>query len=168
MHSDGRKSSMEEEATTSRAREILEAYGARFQNWPDLERAAVLTRVEADAALAAARREQDALDEALGALGPVSAPATLAVRLLDDFDTAMERRRSQIWPRIRAVAEALGYAMWPGAPLWQPLSALGLALALGLLAGAVLPTDQPIRETDPTVASSPLDMSASLDSIDLI
>lgn len=173
MGSGNDQKTTDEDVAAVRARQVLEAYGARSENWPQSERAALQERIESDSALQALLVQEGALDSALARLSSVTAPATLAVRLLNDFDMEANGKRSHIWTRLRLVANALGHAVWPGAPLWQPMSALGVSLLLGLLLGVLLPAGQPTRDTevrdsDVTVVSSPLDMSASPDSIELI
>lgn len=58
------------------------------------------------------------------------------VRLLAAYDAFQARRHDGIAGALRAAAEAI----WPGAPLWAPLSAFACALVLGAGIGAALPS----------------------------
>ncbi len=86
--------------------------------------------------------------ETLSTLPPVDVSAGLAVRILADFDRVVARRHGT----LRRFADLL----WPGAPLWQPATALALSLICGLTAGGLLPgavaaaaqTDQLLQISD--------------------
>jgi hypothetical protein len=60
----------------------------------------------------------------------------LLARVLADFDRATARRKTSL-------LHVIGDWIWPGAALWQPASALVLALVIGILAGAFMPFDLP-------------------------
>ena len=81
-----------------------------------------------------------------------SVPVTpgLQARILADFDRGAARRG---W------TSRLAEAVWPGAPLWRPATALAAALALGVLAGSTLP----LEETAEQSAIIALDEAPSFD-----
>lgn len=168
MSSDEERQTTETGMATSRAREILETYGGRSRLWPETERAALLSHTVGDSALAEVQKTEEALDEILEALVTPEWPKELADRVLGDFDAHLHRNTRRIRVMVHALAEKLGHAVWPGVPLWRPVAAVGLSILFGLTVGALVPADQPAQETDVSVVTSPLDMNASLDSIELI
>ena len=151
--------------TASRARQLLESYGSDPARWPDAERAAALALLGADTSLDAARKGEEALDAVLTALPPEDVVRGLPHRILGDFDRHVSSRQGHLRRIIRDWLEKLGDAVWPGAPLWQPIAAMSVSLLIGLAAGTLLP-EQPARDTDETVVSSPFDMNAATDSIE--
>jgi hypothetical protein len=46
----------------------------------------------------------------------------------------------------------LADAVWPGAPLWQPVTAFGLALAIGIGLAALAPLDP--RQNDDAIGGA--------------
>lgn len=86
-------------------------------------------------------------------LPDVAPSAALQARILADFDRLPRR---MTW---RALAEGLANTLWPGAPLWQPAAALGLSLAVGLMAGAFVPAMTTSAVTAST-ASDPVVMAS--------
>lgn len=88
-------------------------------------------------------------------------PPTLEARILADFDAAAARREPGALVRL---ARHWRDRVWPGAPVWQPASLLALSLAIGLMAGTLVPlsTISPASSsgTDQTVAA---DDSTALD-----
>ena len=167
MSSDEPRRTTETGVTASRAREILESYGGRSSLWPEAERDALLGRTETDSALAELQKDEEALDRILATLEAPEWPQALADQILGDFDAQLHRN-TRIGVRVRALTERLGHAVWPGVPLWQPVAAVGFSILFGLTVGALVPADQPVQETDVTLATSPLDMNASPDSVELI
>lgn len=168
MSSDEQRRATETGMTAARAREILESYGGRSALWPETERAALFSRIEDDKALVEVQETEEALDRILATLeAPEWPQALVADRILGDFDAQSIRNARRIRVRVRALGERLGHAVWPGVPLWRPVAAVGLSILFGLTIGALVPATQ-TQETDVTVATSPLDMNASLDSIELI
>lgn len=94
---------------------------------------------------------------------PVTAvPDRLQARLLADFDRVVVRRKSGL---ARRLAQRWGELLWPGAPVWQPVSALALSLVIGLTAGALVPafaassasSDQVVAALDTTATVADLD-----------
>ena len=126
--------------TQARFAALMDAYGGDPMRWPQDEREAAqrwhASNPQAQELLAQAVR----LDRALGVgeLPPVS--AALERRLLDDFDRAQWR-----WS-VGKLADAVAEAVWPGAPVWQPACALGLALAAGLGIALFAPFDIPQQD----------------------
>src|SRR5258708_12481530 len=119
----------------SRLEAIVDAYGADSTRWPTSERALVLALLETDPSLRGMVTTQAALDEILAAMRPVAISETLAARILADFDRHASARNTVLTRRIVSAVEKLGQALWPGAPLWQPLSAVALSLILRLPSG---------------------------------
>lgn len=121
--------------TPARFAALVEAYGGDSLRWPQVEREAaqhwLAANPEAMALVALAR----SLDELMVQPEPADVSATLQERLLADFD-----RAASIWT-WRKVARAAAEAMWPGAPLWQPACALGLAVAVGFGVAVFVPLD---------------------------
>jgi hypothetical protein len=82
--------------------------------------------------------ENDAVlaDELLRRLPTTAVPAGLEARILADFDRIAARCAPGALMRL-----ALRWRdrVWPGAPVWQPASLLALSLAVGLIAGALVP-----------------------------
>jgi hypothetical protein len=85
--------------------------------------------------------DQDAMwvDNALQTLPTVPVPAGLESRILADFDALAARRRASLLGRLRD-------AVWPGAPAWRPAFVFGAALALGLMAGVLIPIEDSMAE----------------------
>lgn len=164
MGSDNRERESQTGMTASRARLLLESYGGDWGRWPEAERTALLAWLAADAVLEAARKSEEALDDVLAELAPEEVPSGLAGRILDDFERQALPWRGMDGPR--RWIENLGRAVWPGAPLWQPIAAMSLSLLIGLAAGALMLPDQPLRDADETVANSPFDMNGATDSVE--
>ena len=126
--------------TQARFAVIVEAYGSDPALWPRGERGAaesfLITNSAAQLLVSQARR----LDGALGVGQTVTVSSALERRLLDDFDRAQRR-----WS-LRTFVDRAAQAIWPGAPVWQPACALGLALVAGLCLAAFAPVD--IRQQD--------------------
>ena len=101
-------------------------------------------------------------DAILRSLPGTAVPAGLQVRILADFDRVAARRTSGLAHRL---AERWGELLWPGAPVWQPVSVLALSLAVGLTAGALVPaltvssvsSDQVVAALDTTTTDADLD-----------
>jgi hypothetical protein len=101
--------------------------------------------------------EQDAkfVNDLLRRLPTTPVTPALESRILADFDEAAAKRapgallrRAQHW-RDR---------VWPGAPVWQPISLLAFSLAIGLMAGALVPTS--------TIASTTTTTDQTLTAVD--
>ncbi len=73
----------------------------------------------------------------LQALPSAAVSPALEARILADFDR-LAFARSNGWMAHFAVR--WGELLWPGAPLWQPVSLLALSLVVGLTAGAFVPS----------------------------
>jgi hypothetical protein len=72
----------------------------------------------------------------LKSLPTTAVSSSLEARILADFDR-LAIGRGEGWA-ARLVAR-WSDKLWPGAPLWQPASALALSLIIGLAAGAFVP-----------------------------
>lgn len=85
------------------------------------------------------RNIQDArfTDELLASLPTTPVPAALEARILADFDRVAVRRAPG---RLARMLQRWRDAVWPGAPVWKPASVLALSLAIGLMAGVLVPS----------------------------
>jgi hypothetical protein len=86
--------------------------------------------------------ENEQIDDAayaagmIGRLPSAAVPPALEARILADFDRVMAGRSHGLAWRLAARWRDL---LWPGAPVWQPAGLLAASLAIGLLAGALVP-----------------------------
>lgn len=113
--------------TEDRVRDLLAAYGADAERWPEAEREPARRLVESDPGLASEIAEAAALDTLLDAM-PVPAPSpALRVRLKAIPDRAPAR-----W------ADRLA-ALWPFGPPWRPAAGLVAAALVGVLVGFTTP-----------------------------
>jgi len=106
--------------------------------------------------------------EVLGRVPTTAVPPALEARVLADFDRiAAVHRHGLVW----RLAARWRDRLWPGAPVWQPATLLAASLAVGLVAGALVPltglsgmtassTEQTLSAMDTT--SSPLDVYKDL------
>ena len=114
---------------------IVDAYGGNPERWPQEEREAAKQWLDSNP------QAQARMLEAIGLDGIIVLPAiaisssALELRLLDDFDHAQNR-----WS-VRKLVRSASEAVWPGAPVWQPACALGLAFAAGICIAAFAPVD---------------------------
>lgn len=107
-----------EELSQARFRELLEAYGADFERWPEQPRRLAHALCERSAEARAARREHQAFDALFAQLTPEKLPDSLEARVL-----AVPRTRQRVVPfRART--------------LWVPALGWATAAALGLWLGA--------------------------------
>ena len=90
--------------------------------------------------------KQDAriTDELLASLPTVPVPAALEARILADFDRVAAARAPG--PLARLFARWRDN-LWPGAPVWKPASVLALSLAIGLVAGVLMPASSDASAT---------------------
>lgn len=132
-----------------RFRALVEAYGGDPARWPAAEREAALGLMQSSSAARAAAEEARQLDVKLGAARAVQVPDALTNRLLADFARASRR-----WT-ARTFVTSLADAVWPGAPLWQPAVAFGLALAIGVGVAVLAPLD--LRSSDDAPGTFALD-----------
>lgn len=79
---------------------------------------------------------QRALDR-LPAFGP---PRELERALIAAYDVWNATRPQGRWPALQAGLRHFSDSIWPGAPLWAPVSAFAFALLVGVGLGATLPT----------------------------
>jgi len=75
------------------------------------------------------------LDRLLDKAEPPAATAALERRILADFDRVQSR-----WSVAKLVRD-FSDAVWPGAPVWQPVGAFAVALVIGLGVAAFAPFD---------------------------
>lgn len=112
--------------------------------------------------LASNPQAQTLLSQAINVDQMMPAPPAKSVsfelerRLLDDFD-----RYRQRWSAVRLLRIAVD-AVWPGAPLWQPACAFGLALMIGLAVGAFAPFDIP-QQDEASASAFALDGAPDID-----
>ena len=116
-----------EKMEMARLAEILDAYGANQDNWPDAERDAASALLVSSRIAVALREDAAALDTALNA---ISAPAPSPELMADILAAAAEPSGWRRW-----AAE-----FWPFGPVWQPVSALTTAALLGIAIGAAAPS----------------------------
>ena len=97
----------------------------------------------------------------LSTLPPVAPTDALQERVLADFDAvAAKRRRSPRFAAMRLVRK-LSDAVWPGVPLWQPVSIFALSLLIGLAAGTQMPVSA--ATGDASGSAQTLDVAPDLD-----
>lgn len=128
------------EMTRARFAALVGSYGGDPQRWPLAERDAAERWLDSNPVAQALQSEASSLDRALGMIELPSAPSALERRLMEDFDQAQRR-----WS-LRALFDAAADAVWPGAPVWQPACAFGLALAAGLGIALFAPIDIPKQD----------------------
>jgi hypothetical protein len=97
------------------------------------------------------RSEQDArfTDEMLALLPSASVPPALEARILSAFDRVAAQRAPGALSRL---LQGWRDAVWPGAPVWKPASLLALSLAIGVMAGVLLPSSE-LASSSTTTAS---------------
>lgn len=115
--------------------------------------------------------ENEQIDDAaftagvLGRLPTTAVPPALEARILADFDR-IAAGHGLVWKLAARWRDLL----WPGAPVWRPAGLLAASLAIGLLAGALIPTSSLAASssgsTEQTLAAmdttSPLDLYKDL------
>ena len=125
----------ESEMDEARFARLVEAYGAEPARWPAGERHAAQRLLSSSTSAQHALAQARALDRALAPATPPSVSLALENRLLTDFDRAQRR-----WS-LRKSIDAAARTVWPGAPLWQPATVFGLALAIGIGVAVLAPLD---------------------------
>jgi hypothetical protein len=115
-----------EKMEMARLAEILDAYGANPDNWPDAERGAASALLANSRIAVALREDAAALDTALSAVvAPAPSPELMAAILMAAEPSGWRRWAAEFWPF---------------GPVWQPVSALATAAVLGLAIGAAAPS----------------------------
>ena len=146
----------EREITEKRFVSLIEAYGGEPARWPVAEREVALrslaSSTTAQAAVAAALQ----LDRLLIAGPQEPVPPALETKLLADFD-----RVSRRWS-FSKFTRAAAQTVWPGAPVWQPACAFGLALVIGFGAALAAPLDLP-QSDDAAGSTFALDGASDVD-----
>jgi hypothetical protein len=79
-------------------------------------------------------------DRALRRLPAATPPPGLEAALLAAYDAWNAERPGGRWAAWKGALRGLSETVWPGAPLWAPVSALAVALLVGAGLGAALPT----------------------------
>lgn len=102
------------------------------------------------------RNDAQFTQEIFRALPTSAVPAALEARILADFDRVAVRRRSGWFGQI-------GERLWPGAPAWQPASALALSLVIGLVAGGFMPSPRVTSTNSDQVVTAALDAAPVMD-----
>ncbi|MEI9930959.1 MAG: hypothetical protein WDM89_10510 [Rhizomicrobium sp.] len=92
----------------------------------------------------------------LKALPTVPVSAALQQNILASFDVVVARRRAGVFARIRD-------AVWPGAPVWRPITAVAFSLVIGVLAGTVVPLEGAMADNNEQTASIALDAPPAFD-----
>ncbi len=119
----------EHEIARARALEVLEAYGADEERWPEADREAVRQLIASDPVLAKRQAEEAELD-ALLALAPVEAPSyALQSRILST-------QKDEGIGGLGFVQQVLN-ALWPYGSSAIPAGALAASIILGVASGAV-------------------------------
>lgn len=123
------------ELDEARFARLVEAYGADPARWPASERESVQRLMSSSAGAQRLLAEVRELDLALASATSPPVSAALESRLMVDFDRVQRRWSLRKW--VHAVADFV----WPGAPLWQPATAFGVALAFGIVIAVLAPLD---------------------------
>ncbi len=101
------------------------------------------------------RNDAQFTQEIFRALPTTAVPAGLEARILADFDRVAVRRSGWFG--------RLGAQLWPGAPAWQPASALALSLVIGLVAGGFMPSPQAASTNSDQMVTAALDAAPVMD-----
>ena len=112
--------------------ELVEAYGAEPERWPEGERAGALALLTASPEARAACREAAMLDGLLDEL-PAYRPSTVVTARILAAAPAGSAKPG-------GVLSAVLRSLWPERPIWQPASGLAAAALLGLAVGLSEPT----------------------------
>lgn len=107
------------------------------------------------------RNDAAVVDALIARLPTTAVPPSLEARILADFDRIAEAHEPG---KIKRWALSWRDRLWPGAPVWQPVSLLALSLAIGLVAGAFVPASSLTAATATTDQTlSALDTTPALD-----
>ncbi|MEG3638050.1 hypothetical protein [Magnetococcus sp. PR-3] len=123
--------------TEQRLQELVDAYGADAQRWPEAERQPALTLLAHKPHLQGVCTEAQSLDEWLDIAPPPLPDSALIGRLLLD---------------VPAPRESLFRRLWPFERVWQPTVALAASIMFGVLVGMQIPDE--ISPSEPLVAES--------------
>jgi len=132
----------EETMSVSRFEALIDAYGAAAERWPAEERAAAQALLDRSAAARAARDAAARLDALLDRAPAEPPSAALVQRVLAAAPKPAPAPPAAGAPRRRRIGSRLAAFVgqaWPGAPAWQPATALATALLLGLVVGYAQP-----------------------------
>lgn len=106
--------------------------------------------------------DREFADRALKRLAPEIPQPAFEAALLAAYDGWNAARPQGRWAALREALRLFSESIWPGAPVWAPVSAFALALVIGAGLGAVLP---PVPAGDEPVFSLEQPASFSLSSI---
>lgn len=120
-----------ENKQTTRAAEVIKAYGANSQRWPESERAAIEREVHETPELERVLREEEALDGLLSSyqVEPLSNPALVAAQI------ATEPRQLDFGAKLSLILEGLAETML--AATWKPAIAASVVLVVGIGVGSI-------------------------------
>ncbi len=119
--------------TMDRLEQILDAYGANPDAWPQSEREAVEALLQSSEQARLLRRQAAELDQMLDAAESIEPSAALRQRIVD----ALPARAASFGQRLDRIADWL----WPFGPRWRPAVALVVAAALGIAVGTWMPSE---------------------------
>ena len=142
--------------TRERLQAIVAAYGADPRRWPDAERARAQALIAGNPDVQALLAQEAEANRILDALGPEIPSASLSARILSAFDATHR-------PVPRGMVQRIRDAVWPGAPLWQPASALVFSLIVGIVVGAALPEAVDGHEMSEQATMLPIDAPSAVD-----
>ena len=103
------------------------------------------------------------LTDVMAALPSVPVPAALEAQILASFDAVAARRNRGFIGFMRGTIGSMRDAVWPGAPAWQPATALALALVIGVAAGALIPFEDAFADNSDQSLALVLDSPPSFD-----
>ncbi|MEO7054956.1 MAG: hypothetical protein ABI191_08265 [Rhizomicrobium sp.] len=92
------------------------------------------------------RSDRDFADNAFGHLPRTASSPAFEAALLAAYDAWSAERAKGFWAAWNAGLRRFFEAVWPGAPLWAPASALVAALLVGAGLGATLPAVTPAEQ----------------------
>jgi len=117
--------------TLERFKSLIEAYGADPARWPEAERSDAVGFVEASADARRILEEAALLDRVIDLASTTPVTPQLQAKIMAAFVEAA----------AAPARKASGFGgLLPGTPRWVPAAAFVLSLALGLGAGALVPT----------------------------
>jgi hypothetical protein len=119
--------------TMQRARALLDAYGSAPDRWPAAERDGARAFIAAEPEARQHAEQARRLDMILDGTETIAPSAGLYARVLAAFDSVAAK------PSVRRTLKRIANVVWPEAPLWQPMAALAISLAAGILLGTVSP-----------------------------
>ena len=129
--------------TLERFEDLVDAYGARPDQWPEDEREPALALLADSPQAQRAADEATALDGLLDEAPSVEPSAALQRQVL----AAAPTQRPTWLERLDRLTERI----WPFTPRWQPATGLAAAAVFGVVVGTMVP--------DTAAASEPVDVA---------